>query len=102
MNRTWTLVLCFVIVALLTDAVLVNLSMSQRPISCFTSASVRAATIQSDLQSVQFGGVRKFMLPRGRTPNAIMVASDGFVWFGEQALPGLGHLYDNGTWVEYK
>jgi streptogramin lyase len=29
------------------------------------------------------------------------VATDGSVWFGEQALPGMGHLFSNGTLIEY-
>jgi streptogramin lyase len=29
------------------------------------------------------------------------VAPDGSVWFGEEAVPGVGHLYPNGTLVEY-
>jgi virginiamycin B lyase len=31
-----------------------------------------------------------------------MVASDGSVWFGEQALPGIAHFFTNGTLVEYE
>jgi virginiamycin B lyase len=51
---------------------------------------------------VKFGAVKKFRIPNGRSPNAITVAPDGSVWFGEQALPGVGHLYPNGTLVEYQ
>lgn len=57
---------------------------------------------ESRLSEVQFGAVTKFRLPPGRLPNGIVVASDGSVWFGEEALPGLGHLYANGTLAEYE
>lgn len=59
----------------------------------------KITTVQ--LREIQFGAVRKFQLPPGRLPNAITVATDGSVWFGEQALPGVGHLYPNGTLIEY-
>ncbi len=36
-----------------------------------------------------------------RWPNGITVAPDGSVWFGEQSVPGVGHLFSNGTVVEY-
>ncbi len=36
-----------------------------------------------------------------RSPNALAVAEDGSVWFGEQSVPGIGHLYQNGSLVEY-
>lgn len=34
-------------------------------------------------------------------PNAISVAPDGSVWFGEESVPGVGHLWPNGTVVSY-
>jgi streptogramin lyase len=59
--------------------------------------------MKSQLQSITFGAVTKFLLPSpGRTPNAITVAPDGSVWFGELALPGVGHLFPNGTLIEYQ
>jgi streptogramin lyase len=36
-----------------------------------------------------------------RWSNAVTVSSDGSVWFGEQAVPGVAHLLLNGTLVEY-
>lgn len=36
-----------------------------------------------------------------RSPNSITAAPDGSVWFGENAVPGLAHLFLNGTLVEY-
>jgi virginiamycin B lyase len=57
--------------------------------------------MRSQLQFLQFGAVRKYKLPSGRSPNALAVAPDGSVWFGEQALPGIAHFFSNGTLVEY-
>ncbi len=46
--------------------------------------------------------VTTYSLPgAGRFPNGVAVAADGSVWFGEQGVPGLGHLYSNGTLLEY-
>ncbi|MDG6913207.1 MAG: hypothetical protein JRN35_09045, partial [Nitrososphaerota archaeon] len=60
------------------------------------------SVLKSQLQSVTFGAVTEFALPSpARSPNAITVAPDGSVWFGEQAIPGVAHLYPNGTLVEY-
>jgi streptogramin lyase len=56
----------------------------------------------AQLQSAHFGAVTKYRLPKPeKFPNAIEVARDGSVWFGEQTVPGIGHLYLNGTYVEY-
>ena len=50
-----------------------------------------------------FGGVTEFALPSPlREPSAPAVAPDGSVWFAEQSVAGLAHLYPgNGTLVEY-
>lgn len=50
-----------------------------------------------------FGGVTEFALPTPiRAPNGVLVAPDGSVWFGEQAVEGLGHFFpQNRTLVEY-
>ena len=60
-------------------------------------------TLKSNLKNVGFEAVTKFQLPPpGRDPNAITVSpTDGSVWFGEQSIPGVGHLYPNGTLIEY-
>ena len=57
----------------------------------------------SQVYQVGFGAVTKFNLPTPtRSPNAVTVAPDGSVWFGEEAVPGLAHFYPgNGTLVEY-
>lgn len=59
--------------------------------------------LKCQVKSSGFGAVVKYSLPApDRDPNAIVAAPDGSVWFGEQALPGIGHLYPtNGTLVEY-
>jgi len=54
-----------------------------------------------DLLNQHFGGVTKFRLPGNKFPNGITTLSDGSVWFGEQSVPGLAHLYSNGTMLEY-
>jgi virginiamycin B lyase len=59
---------------------------------------VRGTTVQAT-----FGAVTEFRLPGlDRWPNAITTASDGSVWFAEQEVPGVAHLFpNNGTLVEY-
>ncbi|MDA4122688.1 MAG: hypothetical protein OK456_05845 [Thaumarchaeota archaeon] len=59
-------------------------------------------TQKSQLTAVQFGEVTTYALPRPlRSPNSITSAPDGSVWFGEVAVPGVAHLFLNGTLVEY-
>lgn len=61
------------------------------------------APIKTQLQPVTFGAVTKFLLPSPlRAPNAITPGAERSVWFGESALPGVGHLFQNGTLVEYQ
>lgn len=74
----------------------------KHPVTCADSTNLKSTILRSTLTERQFGAVRKYELPQGRLPNAILVATDGSVWFGEQALPGIGHLYPNATLVEYK
>ena len=61
------------------------------------------AMLRSRLTPQKTGGaVTTYTLPSpDRFPNGVAVAADGSVWFGEQGVPGLGHLYSNGTLVEY-
>ncbi|MBI3859450.1 MAG: hypothetical protein HY296_04325 [Thaumarchaeota archaeon] len=50
----------------------------------------------------EFGAVREYALPGPmRWANGITTAPDGSVWFGEESVPGVGHLDRNGTLVEY-
>jgi streptogramin lyase len=49
-----------------------------------------------------FGALTEYQLGTpSRWSNGIAVAPDGSVWFGEQSVPGVGHLYANGTLMEY-
>ncbi len=58
--------------------------------------------VKSMVGSTRFGALTEYQLPSpSRWSNAIAVAQDGSVWFGEQSVPGLGHLYPNGTLTEY-
>ncbi|HUK27538.1 MAG TPA: hypothetical protein VLV31_03870 [Candidatus Acidoferrales bacterium] len=61
-----------------------------------------AKIFKMQLPIVHFGAVTKYLLPKPeKFPNAIQVAKDGSAWFGEQSVPAIGHLYLNGTYVEY-
>ncbi|MDV3293177.1 MAG: hypothetical protein LYZ70_02800, partial [Nitrososphaerales archaeon] len=58
--------------------------------------------VRSSVHSTTFGAVTEYGLPSpSRWSNGIAVDRDGSVWFGEQSVPGVGHLYRNGTLVEY-
>ena len=74
----------------------------QSPVSGCPSLLGRPVA-KTTLASRSFGAVATFSLPPPeRWPNAITVASDDSVWFGEEAVPALAHLYvTNGTLVEY-
>ena len=60
------------------------------------------APIRNQLGNITVGRLTEFQLPwNSRAPNGITVAADGSVWFGEESLPGLAHLFQNGTLLEY-
>jgi len=99
MKRTLTLSL--VVIATISVGFVLGFVGFTRPASCSDLSTTTASTMRSQLQPLQFGAIRKYKLPSERSPNAITVASDGSVWFGEQSLPGIAHLYTNGTLVEY-
>jgi streptogramin lyase len=66
-----------------------------------TCVDLKSVT-RTNLNESQFGSVKTFSLPTPlRSPNSITAAPDGSVWFGEVAVPGLAHLFLNGTLVEY-
>ena len=71
-----------------------------------TSATTCPAIVPAKdqkLKGTTFDAVTEFGLPTSNTsPNAITVAPDGSVWFGENGLPGVGHLFPNGTLSEYR
>jgi hypothetical protein len=57
---------------------------------------------RTNLQVISSGFVFKYLLPPGRYPNGIISGEDGSLWFGEEGLPGIAHLFMNGTLIEYK
>ncbi len=59
--------------------------------------------LRSHVGSAHFDALTEYSLPAPtRWSNAIAVAPDGSVWFGEQSVPGVAHLFpNNGTLVEY-
>lgn len=70
--------------------------------SCNPSHATETTT--SQLKATTFGAVTEYALPRtGDWANAVTFGSDGSVWFGEQALPGVAQ-YDpaSGSLTEYQ
>jgi streptogramin lyase len=61
-----------------------------------------AALSGKQLNPRTFGAITEFTLPANRTPGGVAVAPDGSVWFGEWGLPGVAHLFSNGTVTEYR
>jgi len=96
-----TIAVSLVVIATISIGLVIGFRSFTNPVSCSESSTETASVMRSQLPFVQFGAIRKYKLPSGRSPNAITVAPDGSVWFGEQAVPGIGHLYTNGTLVEY-
>jgi virginiamycin B lyase len=63
-----------------------------------------AKTLRTQLAPpTTIGGITEFALPSPlRAANGVTVAPDGSVWFGEQSVAGVAHLYpQNRTLVEY-
>ena len=58
---------------------------------------------RTHLGSSGFGAITRYTLPKpARGANSVVVAGDGSVWFGEEAVPGIAHFFPgNGTLVEY-
>ena len=96
-----TIAVSLVVIATISIGLVIGFRSFTNPVSCSESSTETASVMRSQLPFVQFGAIRKYKLANGRSPNAITVAPDGSVWFGEQAVPGIGHLYANGTLVEY-
>ncbi|MDG6901247.1 MAG: hypothetical protein JRM80_04730 [Nitrososphaerota archaeon] len=59
--------------------------------------------LRSHVSNTRFDALTEYSLPAPiRWSNAVAVAPDGSVWFGEQSVPGVAHLFpNNGTLVEY-
>jgi virginiamycin B lyase len=71
--------------------------------SSSTAACAAAAPeVDQKLASTTFGAITEYTLPANRTPSGVAAAPDGSVWFGEWGLPGVAHLFPNGTVTEYK
>lgn len=62
-----------------------------------------ATELRTTLSHSNVTAIAEWQLPGpSRYPNAVAAAPDGSVWFGEEAVPGVAHLYPaNGTLVEY-
>lgn len=67
-----------------------------------SSCAGTAPVTGEKLSPTTFGAVTEYQLGPNRTPGGFAVAPDGSVWFGEWGLPGVAHLYQNGTLTEYK
>jgi streptogramin lyase len=95
-------VLALFIIALLVIGSSAGYLLLQQPSSSSSCFQLEGLT-KTQLSESGFGAVTKFQLPSpSRWPNAIAVAADGSIWFGEDAIPGLAHFYPaNGTLVEY-
>ncbi len=62
-----------------------------------------AKEVRSTLTHTNITAITEWQLPEPlRYANAVTTAPDGSVWFGEEAVPGVAHLFpSNGTLVEY-
>jgi len=96
--RRRALLVAFGFVVLLSASLLY---ISFVPFSSCGKTVGQAKVSKFDLLNQHFDGVTKFRLPGDKFPNGITALSDGSVWFGEQNVPGLAHLYSNGTMLEY-
>ena len=59
--------------------------------------------VKDTVTSRSFGAITEYALPGNDTwPSAVTVSPDGSIWFVEQAVPGVAHLFPNNmTLVEY-
>ncbi|MDA4114211.1 MAG: hypothetical protein OK474_09215 [Thaumarchaeota archaeon] len=92
------------IIILLAGAILAgSYVLLQSPASRTSGECTALTSIQkTDLMRSQSASVTTYALPSPqRSPNSITAAPDGSVWFGEVAVPGLAHLFLNGTLIEY-
>jgi streptogramin lyase len=69
-----------------------------------SSSTCATAPLAKDqqLSPTTFDAITEYSVSANRTPTGIAVAPDGSMWFGEWGLPGVGHLFPNGTLTEYK
>ncbi len=66
--------------------------------------SIPSGGVRGQTSRTSFGAVTEYVISGpNRWPNAVTTAPDGSVWFAEQELPGVAHLFpNNGTLVEYE
>ncbi len=70
--------------------------------SATTACTTAAPAVDQQLVPKTFGAITEYTLSPNRTPGGIAVnETDGSVWFGEWGLPGVAHLYQNGTLTEF-
>jgi streptogramin lyase len=71
------------------------------PPTCFSVQG--GSTSRSQTSTTTFGPIKEYDIPgQDRYASAVTTASDGSVWFVEEDLPGVAHLFPgNGTLVEY-
>lgn len=94
----------FVIVLFVSETLLFYFAFStfyQQSIDNVCESPISYGT-KTNVQIVSSGNVQNFMLPPARYPNGIVFDKDGSVWFGEEGLPGIAHLFMNGTLFEFK
>jgi streptogramin lyase len=100
-SRLATLVIIFILAVAAGTYAIYRLGATTTSGPC-TSNYAGPAPTRSQLTDVSLGHLTEYQLPgNSRAPNAITVASDGSVWFGEESLPALAHLFQNGTLLEY-
>ncbi len=96
--------LAAIVLALLVVAgVSAYVGLTQPPAGQATCSPLQPGGVKSQTTKTTFGAVTQYLLPgQDRWPNAVTTAPDGSVWFAEQAVPGVAHLFPgNGTVVEY-
>jgi streptogramin lyase len=101
MMRRWALLAVLVIAVVLAASFATYETNRSSSSPC---VPIRGGSVaRSQTSKVQFGAVMEYALPGlDRYPNAVTNASDGSVWFAEEEVPGVGHLFpNNGTLVEY-
>lgn len=101
-RRKFLLVAVAILLAISIPSGYLLLSSNSQTQSVCPSIFGGAKVMEKQLSSVHFDAITKFALPLPtRNPNGIVAAPDGSVWFGEQGLAGVGHLFLNGTLREY-
>jgi streptogramin lyase len=66
-----------------------------------TSCASSPPYVHQKVPSRTFGAITEYTVAADRSPGGIAVAPDGSLWFGEWGLPGVAHLFPNGTLTEY-